>query len=90
MVFTLKSIYSIGRSDTCINKFYYSLRSIAATTFLLMPFSFLYSLLSTNNEYILDFNPTNSLFTTPVVSFFILPITNLLECRGILTKLNNF
>ena len=41
-------------------------------------FAFLSSLLSfTKYEYIFGFNPTNSSITTPVVSFFNLPTTNL-------------
>ena len=49
----------------------YSLWLIVVTTFLFTPFAFLCSLLSTKNEYIFGFNPTNSSITTPLVSSFI-------------------
>ena len=43
-------------------------------------FAFLCLLLSsTKNEYIFGFNLTNSLIATPVVSYFILSMTNLFE-----------
>ena len=48
-------------------------------TSLLIPFAFLISsLLSIIKEYILDFNPTNSLIIFPLTLYFILPIIFLL------------
>ena len=43
------------------------------------PFAFLCLLLSTNKQYIFDFNPTNSSIATPPVSSFLFPLTYLFE-----------
>ena len=55
---------------------------MVAITFLFMPFPFLGSLMSTKNEYIFGFNPTNY---SPPVSSFIFPMTNLFKSSEYLT-----
>ena len=57
----------------------YALWPIVATTYLLAPFVFLCSLLSTKNEYISGLDPTNPLVATSPVLSFIFPMTNLFQ-----------
>ena len=47
-------------------------------------------LLTTKNEYILGFNPTNSSIATPLVSSFIFPMIICSNHHSTLTQSNNY
>ena len=76
MIFTLNPIHRMSQTLFIQQNI---IIFIIATTFLFTPFVFLWSLLSTKNQYIFGFNLRNSSMATPPVLSFIFPMTNLFE-----------